>query len=116
MVDAERQDNIAIMQSMFQLQDRTIKQNERLIDFLMTSIDVRLKEIVTTIKTEISGVHTDLGDISKRWLSATAQMSNTQNQSHIMTIEISKLVERVDRINRRLDRLVAQDVVTVEDD
>jgi hypothetical protein len=113
--DAERQDDIAIMQSMMRLQSQTIQQNERLLDFIINRMDTRLREVAEAIRAEMTDIRTELNDINGRWLTATKQMSNSQNQTHLMTVEISKLVDKFEKTDQRLKRMIERGMVTADD-
>lgn len=113
--DAERQDDIAIMQSMMKLQSQAIQQNERLLDFIINRMDTRLKEVAEAIRSEMAEIRQELTDINNRWLTATKQMSNNQNQMHLMTIEISQLVEKFDKADQRLKKVIDRSLA-IDDD
>ena len=100
--DAERQDDVTLWSSMVQLQTEAIRQNEKLLDFIIQRLDTRLSELAQTIKQELGQIRQELDDIGNRWLTASKETIQNKSQVHLLTIEISKLVDKMGHLENKL--------------
>lgn len=100
--EGERQDDIAILSAMVQLQTEAIKQNERLLDFIISRLDDRLTELGQTIKSELQAIRHELADINQRWLTASVESNKAASQHQLTRVEITHLIDRFEKIERQL--------------
>lgn len=102
MEEAERQDDIAVFQTMIRLQTETLRQNEKLLDFIINRLDTRLIELAANLKSELGAIRHELEDISQRWLQSTRESQQAANQHHLLKIEISRLVDRMEGMEKEM--------------
>lgn len=109
--DFERQDNIAIMQSMMSLQGEAIRQNEKLLDFLMDRLDRQIvaigedvRERLSGVKEDIAGVRRNLDEIKQRWAEAYTASDKSTAELAIVRQEVATLVIQMRRAEEKIDR------------
>jgi DNA anti-recombination protein RmuC len=100
--EAERQDDIAILSAMVQLQTETIKQNERLLDFILSRLNSRLTEMGETIKAELQSIRQELNDINNRWLAASVESNKAASQHQLTRAELVRLIDRFEAVEKKL--------------
>jgi hypothetical protein len=97
----ERQDEVALWSSMVGLQTQTIAQNKRLLDFVAETVVGDLKEIARAIKNEV-------GDIEKRWVTATQHMEQSKAAVTLMRMELTRLADRLGGIEKQTEGLLGR--------
>lgn len=97
----ERQDEIALWDSMVRLQTQTLTQNDRLLDFVAETVTGELRDIAKSIKEEV-------GDIEKRWLAATQHMEQSKAQITLMRMELTRLGDRLGGIEKQTEGLLGK--------
>lgn len=100
--EGERQDELALWSSMVHLQTEAIRQNEKLLDFIIRRLDQRLIEMGETIKQELGSVRHELSDMTNRWLVASKEASSSHNEVHLLRNEIVRLIDKMEAIERHI--------------
>lgn len=97
----ERQDEVALWSAMVNLQRQTIEQNKLLLDFVAETVTGELRDIAKSIKTEV-------GDVEKRWLAVFQQMEKSTAALTLMTMELTRLGDRLTEIEKQIEWLLGR--------
>lgn len=98
--DAERQDDIALWQSMVRLQTQTLNQNQQLVDFIISLVEGDLRDIAVAIRQ-------GLGELQARWLDVIGDLTAIRSEQQAIRTELSRLADRQARYEERLASMMA---------
>lgn len=103
-LDFDRQDEITILSSMIALQTKAIHQNEKLLEYLMSSLDTRIATGFERIRLEMVEVRQELRDIGDRWLAASKEIGGVKSQLTVFSHELVQLVDKMRAIERHIEQ------------
>ena len=105
-LDFDRQDEITILSSMIALQTEGIRQNEKLLGYLMSSLDNKIAAGFESIRLEMVEVRQELRDIGDRWLAASKEIGGVKSHLTVFSHELVQLVDKMRVIERHLEQEV----------
>ena len=105
-LDFDRQDEITILSSMIALQTEGIRQNEKLLGYLMSSLDSKIATGFESIRLEMVEVRQELRDIGDRWLAASKEIGGVKSHLTVFSHELVQLVDKMRVIERHLEQEV----------
>ena len=107
--EGNRQDEVALWESMVRMQTESLRQNEKLLDFIIHQLDARISELASLIKEELGAVRQELADISQRWLAAMQHASQSSAHTQLLKVEIVRLVDKMEEVERQILRLAGDE-------
>ena len=107
--EGNRQDEVALWESMVRMQTESLRQNEKLLDFIIHQLDDRISELASLIKEELGAVRQELTDISQRWLAAMQHASQSSAHTQLLKVEIVRLVDKMEEVERQILRLAGDE-------
>ncbi len=107
--EGNRQDDVVLWEAMVRLQTEALRQNEKLLDFIIHQLDARISDLAALIKDELGAVRQELTDISQRWLAAMQQTSQSSAYMQLLRTEIVRLVDKMEEIERQILRLAGDE-------
>ena len=107
--EGNRQDDVVLWEAMVRLQTEALRQNEKLLDFIIHQLDARISDLAALIKDELGTIRQELTDISQRWLAAMQQTSQSSAHTQLLKVEIVRLVDKMEEVERQILRLAGDE-------
>jgi hypothetical protein len=99
-VMGERQEDVALLSQVVNLQAQLLRQNDTLIGYMTKKLDDDLQKLALEL-------HHELQDIEQRWLSASRELANGAAKQELTGMNLAKLADNYKSLEERIVLLVA---------